>query len=85
MDETTPPTDPDADAQPPKAGPPLAPGVIELLTLGMAGALSLVAGGAIGYFIDGWAGTSPAFTLVGLAFGVVVAVLMTIARVRKYL
>jgi hypothetical protein len=85
MEESTPPSDPDADSPPPKAGPPLAPGAIELLTLGMAGALSLVAGGAVGYFIDGWAGTSPAFTLVGLAFGVVVAVLMTIARVRKYL
>jgi hypothetical protein len=30
-------------------------------------------------------GTSPLFTLLGLAFGVLVAVLMTVARVRKYL
>jgi F0F1-type ATP synthase assembly protein I len=55
------------------------------LTLGVAAAGSLVAGGLIGYLVDDWAGTSPVFTLVGLGVGIVAAVMMTVARVRKYL
>jgi F0F1-type ATP synthase assembly protein I len=51
----------------------------------MAWAVALAAGGGLGYLIDQWAGTSPIFTLVGLALGLVLAVLMTIDRVRKYL
>jgi F0F1-type ATP synthase assembly protein I len=84
MEEPHPQPDPGSDS-PPKVEPTVSPGAIELLTLGLAGALSLVAGGAIGYLIDDWVGTSPAFTLVGLAFGIVVAVLMTVNRVRRYL
>jgi len=48
-------------------------------------AVSLALGWAIGYLVDGWAGTAPVFTLLGLAFGIVVATLMTVNRVRKYL
>jgi F0F1-type ATP synthase assembly protein I len=84
MDETTPPPDPDDGPAPPDP-PSLGAGAIAFLTLGIAGAAALVAGGAIGYLVDHWAGTSPLFTLLGLAFGVLVAVLMTVARVRKYL
>jgi F0F1-type ATP synthase assembly protein I len=85
MDETTTPPDPHDGTVPPEHPASLGAGAIAFLTLGIAGAVALVAGGAIGYFIDRWAGTSPWFTLVGLAFGVVIAVLMTVARVRRYL
>jgi F0F1-type ATP synthase assembly protein I len=88
MDDTTPSHDPQEGSDgtaPPEQPSPLGPGAVAFLTLGIAGAVALVAGGAIGYLIDRWAGTSPLFTLVGLGFGVVLAVLMTVARVRKYL
>jgi F0F1-type ATP synthase assembly protein I len=58
---------------------------VAFLTMGVAVALSLVLGGLLGYLVDGWAHTSPVFTLVGLAFGVAVAVLLIVTRVRKYL
>lgn len=61
------------------------PGAIELLTLGIAVAVVVVGFGGLGYLADDWAGTSPALTLVGLAVGITTAVLLTIARVRKYL
>ena len=83
MEETTPPTAP-PEGSPPGSDPILGPAV-EFLTLGIAAALSLVAGGGIGYLVDGWLGTSPWFTLVGLAFGVVSAVLLVVSRVRSLL
>jgi len=85
VDETTPPHHPGDGTPPPEPPPPLGPGAVAFLTLGVAGAVALVIGGAAGYLIDRWVGTSPLFTLVGLALGVGLAVLMTIARVRKYL
>jgi hypothetical protein len=85
MDETTPPHHPDDGSAPPEPPSPLGPGALAFLTLGVAGAVALVIGGAAGYLIDRSVGTSPLFTLVGLALGVALAVLMTIARVRKYL
>jgi hypothetical protein len=85
MEDPNTPPDPDAHGPAAKTEPALAPGAIEFLTLGIAAAVSLAAGGGLGYLIDRWAGTSPAFTLAGLAFGIVVAVLMTVTRVRKYL
>ncbi|HEX4220313.1 MAG TPA: AtpZ/AtpI family protein [Acidimicrobiales bacterium] len=61
------------------------PSIIDFLTMGVSTALCLVLGGGIGYGIDALAGTSPILTFVGLAFGVVAAVLVTITLVRKYL
>ncbi len=84
MDETDPLHPPD-DGSPLEPSPPLGPGAVAFLTLGVAAAFALVVGGAGGYLIDRSVGTSPLFTLVGLALGVALAVLMTIARVRKYL
>jgi hypothetical protein len=69
----------------PDHGTLLGAGAIGFLTLGVAVAASLAIGGVLGYLVDEWAGTSPLFTLVGLAFGIVIATLMTITRVRKYL
>jgi F0F1-type ATP synthase assembly protein I len=73
----------DGDSKPPGRNP--APSIIDFLTMGVASALCLVLGGGIGYGIDTLAGTSPILTFVGLAFGVVAAVLVTITQVRKYL
>jgi F0F1-type ATP synthase assembly protein I len=64
---------------------PLSPGAVEFMSLGLSIAVLLVAGGGLGYAVDRWVGTSPLFLLVGLALGIVAAVLMTVARVRKYL
>lgn len=58
---------------------------VEFLTLGLSVAVTVLAGGAAGYFLDRWLGTSPLFVLIGVALGVTAAVLMTVARVRKYL
>ncbi len=63
----------------------LGPGAVAFLTLGIAAAVSLIAGAGIGYLVDEWAGTSPLFTLIGLGLGLVAAVMMTVTRVRKYL
>ena len=73
----------DGDSTPPGRNP--TPSIIDFLTMGVASALCLVLGGGIGYGIDALAGTSPILTFVGLAFGVVAAVLVTITQVRKYL
>jgi F0F1-type ATP synthase assembly protein I len=61
------------------------PSIIDFLSMGVASALCLILGGGIGYGIDALAGTSPILTFVGLAFGVVAAVLVTVTQVRKYL
>jgi Putative F0F1-ATPase subunit Ca2+/Mg2+ transporter len=53
--------------------------------LGTACAISVIAGGAIGYALDSWQGTTPWFTFGGLAFGIVSAVLLAVAQVRKFL
>jgi F0F1-type ATP synthase assembly protein I len=84
MDDTQP-KEPGDEASSPEPPPPLGPGAVAFLTLGVAWAVALAAGWGIGYLVDQWAGTGPAFTLVGLALGVVLAVLITIDRVRKYL
>jgi F0F1-type ATP synthase assembly protein I len=44
-----------------------------------------VGGGAIGYGLDAALGTAPWLTFVGLAFGIVSAVLLSVAQVRKFL
>ncbi len=57
----------------------------EFLTLGLTAAVTLLACGAAGYFLDRWLGTSPIFLLVGVVLGLAAAVAMTVARVRRYL
>ena len=73
----------DGGSTPPGRNP--TPSIIDFLTMGVSSALCLVLGGGIGYGIDALAGTSPILTFVGLAFGVVAAVLVTVTLVRKYL
>jgi ATP synthase protein I len=45
-------------------------GLAELSSIGMAMVLATVIGLAGGYFLDGWLGTSPWLTLIGLGFGI---------------
>jgi F0F1-type ATP synthase assembly protein I len=63
----------------------LSPGALAFLMLGLTVALCLVGGAAIGYLIDALAHTAPLFTLIGLAFGVVIAVASTVSTIRRYL
>jgi F0F1-type ATP synthase assembly protein I len=88
MADNSPIADSSSEGDSPKeghAGPNPTPSIIDFLTMGVSSALCLVLGGGIGYGIDALAGTSPILTFVGLAFGVVAAVLVTITLVRKYL
>jgi len=45
----------------------------------------VVGGGALGYALDAALHSSPWLTFVGLAFGVVSAVLLALAQIRKFL
>jgi len=60
-------------------------GAVEFLTLGLTVAVTVVVGGALGYLVDRWLGTSPVFTLVGVALGITAAVLTAVRQFRKYL
>lgn len=82
MDEPTP---PEPDAPPPDADRRLSPGAVAFLGLGLACALSLALAAGLGFVVDGWLHTSPLLTLIGLAFGLVAAVLMVVSTIRKYL
>jgi hypothetical protein len=70
----------DGDAVPQKAQP----GFSDLFWVGTACAISIVGGGAIGYGVDDGLGTLPWFTIAGLVFGVVCAVLLAVNQFRKY-
>lgn len=61
------------------------PGIGDFFWIGTAWVLSVVGAGAAGYGLDAWAGTTPWLTFVGLAFGIVSAVLLTVNQVRKFL
>ncbi len=60
------------------------PSLGDLFWVGTACAISIVAGGGIGYGIDDAAGTVPWFTIGGLLFGVLSAVLIAVNQFRKY-
>jgi hypothetical protein len=76
--------DPSAAPEPdPDSGPNTAPGIIDFLSMGVASALCLILGGGVGVGIDALTHSSPLWTFVGLGFGVVSAVLVTVAQVRK--
>jgi hypothetical protein len=56
----------------------------DLFWLGTACAISVVAGGGIGYALDDHFGTLPWITVGGLVFGIVSAVLLAVNQLRKY-
>jgi hypothetical protein len=53
--------------------------------MGLAIGLGLAISVGGGFLLDGWLGTSPALTLAGLAFGMIIAVLLVVSTVRTYL
>jgi F0F1-type ATP synthase assembly protein I len=52
--------------------------------MGTACAISVVGAGAVGYGLDAWLHTTPWLSFVGLAFGIVSAVMLCVAQVRKF-
>ena len=62
-----------------------APQMNDFFWIGTAVCLSVVVAGGIGYAMDSAFGTLPWLTFVGLAFGVVSAVLIVVTQVRKFL
>jgi len=52
--------------------------------MGTACAISVVGAGGAGYALDVWLHTTPWLTFVGLAFGIVSAVLLSVAQFRKF-
>jgi hypothetical protein len=52
--------------------------------MGTACAVSVVGAGAGGYGLDAWWHTTPALTFVGLAFGIVSAVMICVLQYRKF-
>lgn len=61
------------------------PDLSDLLSFGMATAACLVAGLALGWFVDAELDTLPVFTLFGLAVGIVATCLYVYAKLKKYL
>ena len=61
------------------------PGFGDFFWLGTGCAISVIGAGAIGYGLDALFHTLPWLTFAGLAFGVVSAVLLAVAQVRKFL
>ena len=47
--------------------------VAQLLGLGSYLATCIAGGPIVGYFVDRWLDTAPAFTLIGVAFGLIIA------------
>jgi F0F1-type ATP synthase assembly protein I len=85
MEDTNPPPDPEARSSTSEPERGLAQGAAAFLGLGIACALSLALAAGLGYLVDGWLHTSPVFTLVGLALGVVAAVMLAVTTIAKYL
>jgi len=52
--------------------------------MGTACAISVILAGGIGYVLDSWLGTQPWLTFVGLVFGIISAVLLSVNQVRKF-
>lgn len=75
-----------ADDSSPTKGPGKRPPTLgDLFWIGTACAISVIGAGAIGYAVDDALGTLPWFTLGGLAFGVLSAVLIVVNQMRKFL
>ena len=85
MEDTNPPPDPEVRSPTSEPERGLAQGAVAFLGLGIACALSLALAAGLGYLMDGWLHTSPLFTLIGLALGVVAAVMLAVTTIAKYL
>jgi F0F1-type ATP synthase assembly protein I len=76
---------PNSGSGPEHEPPKRSPNFGDLFWLGTGCATCVVGGGAIGYALDTVLHTTPWITFGGLAFGVVSAVLLAVAQVRKFL
>lgn len=81
MVDDSPDPGPAPGGRPPKRVPTFG----DLFWVGTACAISVVGAGAIGYGLDAVLHTTPWLTFAGLAFGVVSAVLLVVAQLRKFL
>ena len=71
------------DDHPATGGPSLSLGT--LAGLGLANAISLAAGLALGHVLDGRLGTAPVMVLVGMALGLTLGVVGSVLEIRRYL
>ncbi len=78
------PAESSAEPGDPAERPTIAASLGDFFWLGTACALSVVIAGAAGYFLDAWLGTTPWLTFVGLAFGIVSAVMIGYKALRRY-
>ncbi len=71
---------------PPQGDPgPARFGGAQLAGLGVATAASLAVGLGLGHLLDAALGTGPLCTLAGLAVGIILGVLGSFQRIRRYL
>jgi hypothetical protein len=61
------------------------PDLFTLLGMGVTAALCLAAGLVVGIVLDDHYRSSPVFTLIGLAVGVVMAIVAVYEQVRRFL
>ena len=84
MDDPSDPPRPAVNGDKAGTGGARTPTLGDFFWLGTACAVSVVLGGGIGYGLDGWWGTTPWLSFAGLAFGIVSAVLLVVAQMRKF-
>jgi Putative F0F1-ATPase subunit Ca2+/Mg2+ transporter len=75
---------PGGDKNGPSGAPERYPGPMAYAGIGMLNAICLVLGGALGWLVDHFLGTLPAFLLVGLLAGAALGVVATRAELRRY-
>lgn len=62
-----------------------APGLSTLLGIGAVFALTLLAGIALGWWLDALLHTSPVLVLIGIALGIAGGIYYTIVQIRPFL
>jgi F0F1-type ATP synthase assembly protein I len=73
------------DGSPPSEEPKALPGATAFLSMGLAAAVCVGIGLGLGIWVDSALHTAPAFLLVGLALGLVVAAVSVVKQIRTYL
>ncbi len=74
-----------SEREPGEGGGAQVPGALELTGIGIANAVCLLGGGALGWLLDSRLGTTPAFIFLGAIAGIVLGIVGTYHRVRRYL
>ena len=68
-----------------KVGRPNSPGLFALAGMGLSIAVCVAGGVGLGIYLDGITHHSPLFTLLGLATGVAVAVVLAYLQIKRFL